>query len=109
MRAKLQQIKQQLRSRMHHPVAQTGEWLKSVVRGYFNYHAVPGNLDRLGVFRERVTGSGGGLSLVAARTIGSLGPACTFWRSDGFPNRACSILIPRFALPLGIYDKSRMR
>jgi len=55
MRAKLQHIKQQLRSRMHHPVAQTGEWLKSVVRGYFNYHAVPGNLDRLGVFRERVT------------------------------------------------------
>jgi group II intron reverse transcriptase/maturase len=55
MRAKLQQIKQQLRWRMHHPVAQTGEWLKSVVQGYFNYHAVPGNLDRLGVFRERVT------------------------------------------------------
>jgi RNA-directed DNA polymerase len=55
MRAKLQQIKVQLRSRMHAPVAQTGEWLKSVVQGYFNYHAVPGNLDRLGVFRERVT------------------------------------------------------
>ena len=55
MRAKLQQIKQQLRSRMHHPVAPTGKWLKSVVQGYFNYHAVPGNLDSLGVFRERVT------------------------------------------------------
>ena len=55
MRAKLQQIKQQLRSRMHQPVAETGKWLKSVVQGYFNYHAVPGNLDRLGIFRERVT------------------------------------------------------
>jgi RNA-directed DNA polymerase len=55
MRAKLQQIKQQLRSRLHQPVAQTGKWLKSVVQGYFNYHAVPGNTDRLGVFRERVT------------------------------------------------------
>lgn len=55
MRAKLQQIKQQLRARMHDPVAQTGEWLKSVVQGYFNYHAVPGNLDSLGVFRERLT------------------------------------------------------
>jgi len=53
MRAKLQQIKQQLRSRMHHPVGQTGEWLKSVVQGYFNDHAVPGNIDSLGVFRER--------------------------------------------------------
>ena len=55
MRAKLEQIKQQLRARMHDPVAQTGEWLKSVVQGYFNYHAVPGNLDTLGVFRERLT------------------------------------------------------
>jgi hypothetical protein len=55
MRAKLEQIKQQLRARMHHPVAQTGEWLQAVVQGCFSYHAVPGNLDSLGVFRERVT------------------------------------------------------
>ena len=55
MRAKLQQIKQQLRLRMHHPVVQTGEWLRSVVQGYFNYHAVPGNLDSLWTFRVRLT------------------------------------------------------
>jgi group II intron reverse transcriptase/maturase len=55
MRAKLQEIKQQLRRRMHEPVPQTGKWLQSVVQGYFNYHAVPGNLDRLGDFRARVT------------------------------------------------------
>src|SRR5215469_692214 len=55
MRGKLRQIKQQLRERMHDPVPQTGEWLKSVVQGYFNYHAVPGNLDRLKAFRTRVT------------------------------------------------------
>ena len=55
MRAKLQQLKPQLRARMHDPVAHTGEWLTSVVQGYFTYHAVPGNLDSLGVFRERVT------------------------------------------------------
>jgi group II intron reverse transcriptase/maturase len=55
MREKLQEIKQQLRRRMHDPVAQTGEWLQSVVQGYFNYHAVPGNLDSLRTFRERVT------------------------------------------------------
>ena len=55
MRAKLQEIKQQLRRRMHDPVAQTGKWLQSVVQGYFNYHAIPGNLDSLGAFRERVT------------------------------------------------------
>jgi RNA-directed DNA polymerase len=54
MRAKLQQVKQQLRKRMHDPVSQTGPWLKSVVQGYFNYYAVPGNLASLGVFRDRV-------------------------------------------------------
>jgi RNA-directed DNA polymerase len=54
MRAKLRQVKQQLRERMHDPVPQTGQWLKSVVQGYFNYYAVPGNLASLGVFRDRV-------------------------------------------------------
>jgi group II intron reverse transcriptase/maturase len=54
LRGKLQEIKQQLRRRRHDPVAQTGEWLRSVVQGYFNYHAVPGNLDSLGTFRVRL-------------------------------------------------------
>src|SRR5207244_4745455 len=54
MRAKLRQIRQELHRRMHDPVPQTGEWLKSVVQGYFNYYAVPGNLTSLGVFRDRV-------------------------------------------------------
>jgi RNA-directed DNA polymerase len=54
MRAKLREVKQQLRERMHDPVPQTRQWLKSVVQGYFNYYAVPGNLTSLGVFRDRV-------------------------------------------------------
>ena len=55
MRAKLQEVKRRLAERRHDPVPQTGEWLKSVVQGYFNYHAVPGNLSHLGVFRERLS------------------------------------------------------
>jgi group II intron reverse transcriptase/maturase len=55
LRAKLAEIKQQLRQRLHEPVAQTGRWLKSVVQGYFNYHAIPGNTSSLCVFRFRVT------------------------------------------------------
>ena len=54
MRAKLQQIKQQLHRRRHEPPAQTGKWLQSVVQGYFNYHAVPGNSFSLARFRARV-------------------------------------------------------
>ena len=34
---------------MHEPMCETGNWLKSVVQGYFNYHAVPGNTDSLRV------------------------------------------------------------
>jgi RNA-directed DNA polymerase len=56
MRAKLRQLKQELRMRMHDPVFQTGEWLKSVVQGYFNYYAVPGNLEGLATFRGRLLG-----------------------------------------------------
>jgi RNA-directed DNA polymerase len=59
MRAKLREVKQQLRKRMHDPVPQTGQWLKSIVQGHFNYYAVPGNLDSLGVFRDRVLGHWG--------------------------------------------------
>ncbi len=56
MRAKLRDIKQQIRERMHDPVRQTGQWLKSIVQGHLNYYAVPGNLDSLGVFRDRLIG-----------------------------------------------------
>lgn len=53
-RKKLQAIKQDLRRRMHEPVARTGEWLKSVLNGYYQYHAVPGNLTVLKRFRRQV-------------------------------------------------------
>jgi RNA-directed DNA polymerase len=56
MRSKLREIKQQLRPRMHDPVRQTGAWLRSVVQGYFNYYAVPGNIGSLSLFRDRLLG-----------------------------------------------------
>jgi group II intron reverse transcriptase/maturase len=54
MRAKLQAIKGELRKRMHDPLRSTGEWLQSVVRGYFQYYAVPGNTPTLNAFRFRL-------------------------------------------------------
>jgi hypothetical protein len=41
MRAKLREIKESLRRCMHRPIPEQGKWLGRVVRGYFNYHAVP--------------------------------------------------------------------
>ena len=53
-RKKLQEIKQHIRRRMHDPVAQVGGWLRSVLNGYYQYHAVPGNLTVLKRFRRQV-------------------------------------------------------
>jgi RNA-directed DNA polymerase len=55
MRAKLRMIKEELWRRMHQPIPDQGEWLGRVVRGYFNYHAVPTNGRALDVFRHHVT------------------------------------------------------
>lgn len=55
MRAKLQEVKTQLRQRMHEPIPVQGKWLRSVVQGYFAYHAVPTNSRALGAFRYHVT------------------------------------------------------
>jgi RNA-directed DNA polymerase len=54
MRIKLQEIKTELMRRRHEPVATLGKWLRSVVQGYFNYYAVPGNIFPLGEFRTEV-------------------------------------------------------
>lgn len=43
-RRKLKEIKEELRRRMHRPLSETGKWLASVMRGYFRYYAVPGNI-----------------------------------------------------------------
>jgi RNA-directed DNA polymerase len=53
-RKKLQELKQELRRRRHAPIAKVGEWLRSVLRGYYQYHAVPGNLAILSRFRHQV-------------------------------------------------------
>ncbi len=53
-RKKLQEIKQELHRRMHEPIAKTGEWLRSVLQGYYQYHAIPGNIPVLKHFRTQV-------------------------------------------------------
>ncbi len=53
--AKLKELKEELRRRWHEPVAELGQWLRSVVQGYFNYHAVPGNFASLNRFRQEVS------------------------------------------------------
>jgi len=55
MRATLQAIKVKLQKRMHRPLGETARWLRSVVQGWLNYHAIPGNSNRIGRFVDEVT------------------------------------------------------
>ena len=54
MRAKLKQVKAELRRRRHWPIPEQGRWLASVLRGHFNYYAVPGNIDLITAFRDQI-------------------------------------------------------
>jgi group II intron reverse transcriptase/maturase len=55
-RAKLKEVKTELRKRMHHRVAEVGKWLRSVVAGHNRYYGVPANLNSLKSFRFQVVG-----------------------------------------------------
>jgi len=52
--AKLKDIRQKLRRSLHDSTKNTVKWLKSVVHGYFQYHAIPYNEGWLKVFRHEV-------------------------------------------------------
>jgi RNA-directed DNA polymerase len=53
MRAKLKQVKDQLRRRRHLPIPEQGRWLASVVRGHLAYYAVPGNSRAISAFHRQ--------------------------------------------------------
>jgi len=52
--ARIRETATQLKSWRHHAIAQVGTWLKSVARGYLNYHAVPGNFKALDTFHREI-------------------------------------------------------
>ena len=52
MQAKLRQLKDELRRRMHWPVHAVGLWLHRVMQGYYRYYAVPENMRSLTQFRK---------------------------------------------------------
>ena len=54
MRATLAAIRETLMRRRHEPVPVVGRWLRRVLQGYLNYHAVPDNMRRLAGFLMEV-------------------------------------------------------
>jgi RNA-directed DNA polymerase len=54
MRDRLRDLRAAVLKRRHLPIPAQGEWLQRVLRGYFAYHGVPGNVRRLARFRTEV-------------------------------------------------------
>ena len=52
---KCKEVKQELKERMHDNVEETGKWLNSVIRGFQNYYAVPGNMNLVKSFYDQTT------------------------------------------------------
>lgn len=53
-RAKLKEISQSLKRRMHDPIPDQGRWLKSVIEGHNRFYGVPGNWPSLSTFRGAI-------------------------------------------------------
>ena len=54
MRAKLRELKIELRRRLHDPVPEVGQWLRLVLHGHYRYYGVPRNNYALSQFRNQV-------------------------------------------------------
>lgn len=54
MRRKLNELKTELRRRMHWHVADVGKWLRAVLLGHYRYYGVPFNYAQLEAFRKAV-------------------------------------------------------
>jgi RNA-directed DNA polymerase len=53
-RAKLKEVKEELRRRWHDPIPEVGQWLGAVVRGHCQYYGIAGNAWAIKRFREEV-------------------------------------------------------
>jgi RNA-directed DNA polymerase len=54
MNNKLQEIRKELRRRMHESAHKVGAWLRAVLLGHYRYYAVPRNSQALSAFRYRI-------------------------------------------------------
>ena len=54
LRQKVKEVREMLMRHRHKPVPEQGRWLRSVVQGFLNYHAVPGNRTAIDAFRTQI-------------------------------------------------------
>jgi hypothetical protein len=87
MRAKLKEIKTELRLRMHQPIPVQGKWLGHVVTGYFHYHAVPTNIEHSTRSATTSRTYGGARSGGAVKRTGPAGSGSRSWPMTSSPDR----------------------
>jgi hypothetical protein len=109
MRAKLQEIQEELRQRRHQAIPLQGEWLRSVVSGYFNYHAVPTNGRALTVFHYHVRRLWLRTLQRRSERDGSTWQRIEKLAAEWLSNRESSIPGQASALPSGTRGTSGMR
>jgi RNA-directed DNA polymerase len=52
--AKVKEVRKTLIRNRHKPILEQGRWIRAVVQGWFNYHAIPGNTRALQAFRTEI-------------------------------------------------------
>jgi hypothetical protein len=109
MTGKLKAVKAAQARRMHQPIEQTGKWLTRVVAGYYNYHAVPGNLRRLYMFRRETARHGCSRCGGAVSAADGHGSASRLSSNDICRNHEFCTLIRWSGLAPNIRDRSRVR
>ena len=57
LRAKFSEMNAEFRLRRHQSLRTQGEWLRTVLRGYYRYYGVPSNIHALGRFRTEIARS----------------------------------------------------
>jgi RNA-directed DNA polymerase len=109
MRATLHAIKAKLRQRMHEPVNAVGAWLKRVVSGYYQYHAVPETSGHYGASVIGCAICGGRCLADAVSAAVPAGPAYARPSNDGYHDLVSCILTRTRASTLLIQGRSRVR
>ena len=87
-----------------------GAWLKRVVEGYYQYHAVPGNLNMLCTIPRTALAVTGGMSYAAAVSGGSrIGIVCGLSSNRWIPRPRTLHPYPDTRFDARIQGRSRMR
>ena len=94
--------------RRHAPIPEQGRWLRHVVAGWYNYHAVPTNFAALSTFQHHVGNLWRRALRAEARGTARRGRRCAGSSTAGCPRHASSIRGLAYVSPSNIQGGSRM-